>query len=162
MDKDKIEPLLFTAWLRELNRTLLADKLGAGFGEYWSLRPEVILTILGTRTDWCDDRTTTTVETRPEQLAASLQRAFEQLEHTYGTTMDDWRWGRAHVAQFNHPVLSRVAVLSRLFQLEIPADGGSDTINRGGIFVRDGIAPYADVLGPGMRMVIDMADPAQA
>src|SRR5581483_6292032 len=53
-DKDKIEPLIFTAWLRELNRTLLADKLGTAFDAYWNLHPEVIENILWQHPEWCD------------------------------------------------------------------------------------------------------------
>jgi penicillin amidase len=76
--------------------------------------------------------------------------------------MDEWRWGRAHPAEFRNPVLSRVPLLNTIFALSIPADGGMDTINRGGFQVGNSAAPYEDIHGPGLRMVIDMADPAAA
>jgi penicillin G amidase len=162
MDKDKVEPLIFTAWLRELNRTLLADKLGGAFEDYWSLHPEVIESILREHTDWCDDRTTVVVEVCSEQLASALDRALDELTRAYGSDMDEWRWGRAHPAEFRHLLLSRIWGLRSLFRLSIPADGGNDTVNRGGMSIRNAAAPYQDVLGPGLRMVVDMADPRAA
>ncbi len=162
MDKDKVEPLLFTAWLRELNRMLLADKLGPAFEDYWGLHPDVIMGILTDHKDWCDDRTTEVVEVCSEQLGSALNRALDELTRAYGSDMDEWRWGRAHPAEFRHPLLSRVWGLRSLFRVAIPADGGNDTINRGGMEIRNNAAPYQDVLGPGMRMVVDMANPAAA
>lgn len=162
MDKDKVEPLIFTAWLRELNRVLLANRLGTAFEDYWSLHPEVIESILTDHKDWCDDPATEVVEVCSEQLGNALTRALEELTRTYGSDMDEWRWGRAHPAEFHHRLLERVWGLRSLFQLSIPADGGSDTVNRGDMEIRNGAAPYHDVLGPGLRMVVDMADPAAA
>jgi len=161
-DKDKAEPLIFTAWLRELNRALLADRLGTALDAFWGLHPEVIESILTEHPDWCDDHTTVVAEVCSEQLTNTLNRALEQLRQTYGDNMDDWRWGRAHQAQFRHPVLSRIPLVNRLFELSIAADGGSDTVNRGGMDVSNSADPYGDIHGPGLRMVIDMAHPAGA
>ena len=54
MAADRPEPMVFTAWLRALNRTLYADELGPLFREYWDLRPRVVRRMLGVRTEWCD------------------------------------------------------------------------------------------------------------
>ena len=43
MDRDAPEPLVFTAWLRELNRILLATKLGQDYANAASLRPNVTM-----------------------------------------------------------------------------------------------------------------------
>ena len=163
MDKDKVEPLIFSAWLREFNRMVLADKLGPAFDDYWALHPETVALILSEHPEWCDDLNTKTVsETCADQLASSLGRALDELAEGYGDDMDQWRWGRAHPAEFRHPLLSRIPVLNRLFALSIAADGGIDTVNRGGFFVRNSEMPYRDVHGPGLRMVVDMAEPAAA
>jgi len=162
MDKDKVEPLLFTAWLRELNRLLLAERLGPAFEGYWALHPEVIESILTQHNDWCDDPTTEVVEVCSEQLSNALNRAIEELTRSYGSNMDEWRWGRAHPAEFDHPLLSRIWGLRDLFRVSIPADGGMDTINRGGMSIRSPATPYRDVLGPGLRMIVDLADPGAA
>jgi penicillin amidase len=162
MDRDKAEPLIFTAWLREFNRTVFADKLGTAFDDYWALHPGAVESVLSEHTDWCDDRTTVVVEVCAEQLSSALGRALDELTKTYGPDMDEWRWGRAHDADFNHPLFSRLPVLRSEFAMSIPTDGGYDTINRGAVVVRDAAHPYKDVLGPALRMVVDMADPAHA
>jgi len=159
MDKDKVEPLIFTAWLRDFNRIVFANRLGTAFDDFWSLHPEAILNILTAHKDWCDDRILTVPKTCPEQLSAALLLAIEELTAAYGPDMDEWRWGRAHHADFSHRVFASVPVLGPYLDVSIAADGGRDTINRGGFSVRSGTQPYQDTLGPGLRMVVDMADP---
>jgi penicillin amidase len=162
MDKDKPEPLIFTAWLRDFNRVVFANRLGTAFDDYWSLRPGAIAAILTTHQDWCDDRILTVPKTCAEQLSAALLLALEELTKAQGPDMNGWRWGRAHVAEFSHRVFSAVPLLGSYLDTSIPADGGLDTINRGGFPVRSATQPYQDTLGPGLRMVVDMADPDRA
>ena len=58
MDRDRTEPLIYIAWLRELMRGLLADELGPAFEDYWKIRTEVLHRVLTERTAWCDVVTT--------------------------------------------------------------------------------------------------------
>ena len=162
MERDEIGPLLFVVWLRELNRTLFADRLGAAFDDYWGLHPDVIRLILSDHRDWCDDPTTPKVETCAEQLAASLDRALEQLRQHYGADPEHWRWGVPHRAQFTNQFWAAVPVLGRLFATTIPASGGYDTVDRGAMPLSSSADPYADVLGPSLRMIVDLADPDAA
>ena len=55
MDRDKVEPLLFTAWLREFSREILFGRFGEAVSDYWDLRPRVMEAVLTERPDWCDD-----------------------------------------------------------------------------------------------------------
>ena len=55
MDANAVEPLIFTAWLRELNRGLFEERLGSGFADYWGLRPLVVRDILTSHPEWCSD-----------------------------------------------------------------------------------------------------------
>jgi penicillin G amidase len=158
MDKDKVEPLIFTAWLRDFNRVVFANRLGTAFDDYWSLHPDAIASILTNHQDWCDDRILNVPKTCPEQLSAALLLALDELTKDYGPDMDAWRWGRAHVADFDNRLFSAVPVLGRYLDTSIRADGGLDTINRGGFSVRSPTRPYQDTLAPGLRMVVDMAD----
>jgi penicillin amidase len=121
------------------------------------MHPDVIRLILTRHADWCDDRATPAVETCADQLAASLERALEQLRQRYGAEMEDWRWGRAHAAQFTNQIWANVPVLRALFATTIPANGGYDTIDRGATRL-GAAAPYADVLGPSLRMIVDLGD----
>ncbi len=150
------EPLIFTAWLREFNRTALADRLGPAFGDYWDLRPAVAKAMLAGETPWCANANC------DDALGTSLDRTLGDLAKAYGDDINTWRWDTPHQAIFDHPVLSRVPVLRSIFALQIPADGGYDTVNRGSTAIGNPAAPFADVHGPGLRMIVDMADPAGA
>ena len=68
--------------------------------------------------------------------------------------------GRAHIAEFANPVFSRIAVLARLGQVAIPTAGGFDTVNRGATTIRNDASPYRQRFGAGLRIVTDLAAPA--
>ena len=162
MDKEKAEPLIFSAWLRDFNRVVFANRLGTAFDDYWSLRPDAIAGVLTAHQDWCDDRILTVPKTCAEQLSTALLLALEELTAAYGPDMNEWRWGRAHIAEFSHRLFAEVPGVGRYLDTSIPADGGQDTINRGGFLVRSPTRPYQDTLAPGLRMIVDMADPDRA
>jgi penicillin amidase len=158
MDRDRPEPLLFTAWLRELVRALIADELGDVFEEYWDLRPRVVATILTEHPEWCGNALTGEQAPCEKPLAASLDKALAELTQRYGEDMTAWRWGTPHVALFENAVLSRVPLLRDLFDVSIPSDGGYDTVNRGNTAIRSAERPFANVHGAGLRAIFDLAD----
>lgn len=162
MERNRIEPLLFTAWLREFNRQILADKLGPVFEDYWALHPDVVENILTKHPDWCDNRETPEVETCDQQLAAALDRAIEDLRRRYGADMNSWSWGAAHPASFLHPIWSRVPLVASWFALSIPDDGAFDTIDNATMIVRDEAQAFTAIHGPTMRMIADMGAPDAA
>jgi penicillin G amidase len=157
MARDEAAPLLFAAWLRELNRVLLAKKLGDAFEDYWGMRPNVVRLILTKHPEWCEQ----SAEAPPscaEALSRSLEQALDDLTQRYGAEMKDWRWGRAHEAAFTNQLLSRVPGLRGIFATRIAADGGDDTLNRAAALNRDEAEPFADIHGPTLRMIVDLSD----
>lgn len=162
MSRDRVEPLLFIDWLREFNRQIMADKLGPLFDNYWGLHPDVILNILTSHPDWCDNRETTEVETCPQQLGAALDRAIEGLGRRYGGDMSSWRWGYVHPASFPHAIWSRLPLIAARLGLAIPDDGSFDTIDNATMFAGSEAQPFTAIHGTSMRMIVDMADPAAA
>ena len=159
MDRARPEPLIFVAWLRELDRDLFADELGDLFPLMWDLHPRLIARTLRTDGAWCDDVTTQERETCAQQVARALDQALDALTRRYGADIAAWRWGSAHPARHDHPVFSRIPVLRDLTDLALPADGGNDTVNRGAMHVGSPRDPFADVHGAGYRAVYDLADP---
>lgn len=154
MDRNQAAPLLFTAWLRELNRAIFA-RLGDASDDFTapSPHPDVIRLILTEHADWCDGRT----KTCAEELTASLGRALAALAKRYGAAMEQWRWGDAHEATFTNPFWASLPVLRSVFATALPANGGYDTVDRGaGLYF--GEAPYADLHGPTLRMIVDLAE----
>jgi penicillin amidase len=158
MQRDRPAPLIFTAWLRELNRALFEPRLGAAFGDYWGLRPLVLRDILTEHPEWCNKASTQGPEGCNPQIAASLNRALDELGQSYGSDMTRWRWGTAHQASFPHPLFDSIPVLQDLLKTQIPADGGSDTVNRGEMRIAASEEPFLDRHGAGLRMILDFAD----
>jgi len=168
MDADKVEPLLFSAWLRAFAHAVFYGRLGDVAGEYWDLRPRIIEAVLTGAGQWCVDRTDNAPK-EPEHLArcdamlaSALDDALAALRGAYGQEMAQWQWGRAHVAEFNHPVFSRIPLLRDWLRLAIPTDGGFDTVNRGPTTIRDDASPFTQRYGAGFRIVTDMASPADS
>ena len=158
MAADRPEPLIFTAWLGALNRLLYADETGPLFRRMWRLRPVFVRNVLRGDRTWCDDTTTETRETCPEQLAAALDQALAGLAENYGEDIQAWRWGEAHYAHFRHPMLGWIPVLNRIGDIRVPAAGGAFTVNRAQNRISDRRNPYASVHGPGYRAVYDLGD----
>lgn len=158
MDRNRPEPLVFTAWLRELNRAVYGDELGADFIDYWRLRPVFIRSVLTGKAHWCDDITTPARETCAGRLSQSLDAALSWLVARHGEELKLWRWGNAHRARFEHPVLRYVPALGLLARVDIDADGGATTLNRANMRINDPHTPFAAVHGAGYRGIYDLAD----
>ena len=162
MLRDEVEPTLFIAWLREFNRQILSDKLGAIFDDYWALHPDVIENILTDHPDWCRNRESSGSETCAQQLGAALDRAMGELGQRYGADMANWRWGNVHPAQFPHAIWSRLPLVARWLALALPDDGSFDTIDNATMFVGDNADPFGGRHGPTLRMIVDLAAPDAA
>jgi penicillin amidase len=162
MDPNRVEPLLFTAWLREFSRSILFGRFGDAVAEYWDLKPRVMEAVLTERPEWCADPKRPGEESCGLRLAESLDAALSKLRRAYGADMTKWRWGRAHVAVFANPVFSRVPVLRDWFEVSIPTPGAYDTLNRGPSSIRDDESPYTQRFGAGLRIITDLAAPDDA
>jgi penicillin amidase len=162
MDRDKVEPLLFTAWLREFSREILFDRLGEAAAGYWDLKPRVVEAVLTERAGWCDDPKQPGHEGCAARLTDSLRVALTELRRAYGDDVAQWRWKRAHVAIFANPVFGRIPVLRDWLDISIPASGGYDTLDRGPSTVRDDARPFAQRFGAGLRIITDLAAPSEA
>ena len=158
MDRGKAAPLIFTAWLRELEKELFAKRLGAGFQRYWQPRPAVLRSILTAGGDWCQGDPGAAPGGCGAVVAHSLKAALDELSKRLGSDVNDWQWGKLHKADFRNIVLSRVPILGSLFKLQIPAPGGSETVNAGDMDYGSAENPYLDIAGPGLRMVLDFSD----
>jgi penicillin amidase len=162
MDMDKVEPLLFTAWLREFSRSILFGRFGDAVSDYWDLRPRVMEAVLTERPDWCDDAKRPGEESCGSRLAEALEAALARLRRDYGADMAQWQWRRAHVAKFANQVFSRIPILRDWLNIAIPTPGAYDTLYRGPSTIRDDATPFEQRFGAGLRMIIDLASPEDA
>ncbi len=159
MRRDSPAPLLFYAWLHELNQSLLADELDGDFARFQRPKVDILRRVLSDGQAWCDDVATEPAEDCQTQLVAALESALNKLALRFPKAIGQLRWGDAHRAKFNHPVLSRIPVLGGFFAYTVESDGGSYTVNRGGVsFASASGDLFEDVQGPGYRAVYDLAD----
>jgi len=158
MAADRIEPLIFSAWLRELTRALLQPRLGQLFQDYAGFHPDVVYLILTQHTDWCDDPTTSQAETCDEQLTRSFDQAVAQLIKAFGQPPDRWHWGDAHKAILSHPLWSKIPIAASLLNSRFAAEGSTDTVNNASVSFRNDAAPFQSVFGSTLRMIVDLAE----
>ncbi|MEE8499075.1 MAG: penicillin acylase family protein, partial [Kiloniellales bacterium] len=159
LDREQAAPLVFYAWILELNRVLLADELGEAFGDFQYPRIDLLARILSDGRDWCDDIGTAAREACAGQLVAALEAALDHLWRRFERPAERLRWGQAHVARFAHPVLSRLPLFDVLFGYGVETDGGNYTLNKAGVRVHGPPERlFEDIHGPGYRAVYDLAD----
>jgi penicillin G amidase len=162
MDMDKVEPLLFTAWLREFSHSILFGRFGDAVSDYWDLRPRVMEAVLTERPDWCNDLKRAVAKSCGSRLSEALDAGLARLRRDYGADTAQWQWRRAHIAVFANPVLSRIPVLRDWLKIAIPTPGAYDTLNRGPSTIRDDAKPFEQRFGAGLRMITDLASPGDA
>lgn len=160
MDRDKAAPLIYSAWVRALERRLLADQVPAELLANLLVGDETRLRgLLEPGSLYCDDKATATVEDCDAMIALALDEALAELVRLYGEEPAKWRWGKAHTAIFEHPVFGYIPIVEGMTSYEVETDGGQDTVNRGGSnFAAPAPEAYRHRHGPTLRVVYDLAD----
>ncbi|HKS88333.1 MAG TPA: penicillin acylase family protein, partial [Stellaceae bacterium] len=161
MDRDKVAPLVFTAWLRLFARDLLLGHVGNAAAEFWDLKPQIVAAVLTGHPEWCAAKEQQAGDCNA-LLSSTLAAALAELRQSYGPDIARWTWGRAHVAEFPNPVFSRIPLLRDLTAVDIPTAGGFDTVDRGATTIHDERDPFAQRFGAGLRIITDLAAPADA
>ncbi len=139
------QPLIFNAWITAFYQRVLAH---AGIPpEHGGPVTDFVAHVLSPAgADWCGG------DCAP-MLAEALATAATDLTAAYGADPAAWRWGAAHVALFQHPLLRTIPVLGPLSTISIPSPGDDSTVNRGGLNAR-----LQNVHGAAFRGVYDLAD----
>lgn len=159
MEAGRPEPLIVTAWIYETASRVLADELGPEkFDDWWFWQMDILEQLLS-EDRWCDDPATQPHETCREVVRIAFQDALATLRRAYGPDWQTWSWGATHAVTFRHPIFSSIPLLGDRLTSIVPANGDQFTINRGGSLAKNGGSQFADVHGPGLRMVVDMSQP---
>jgi penicillin amidase len=158
MDRNRPEPLIYSAWVVALMRAMAADELGPLFDTFRMPDPLFLREILTERQEWCDDVATPEPESCADTVAAAFETALSDLTAKYGADMSAWRWGAAHQAVFVNRILGRVPLLGSWVEPRIETDGDDDTPNRGTYMATYPAAPFTHVHGAGMRAIYDFTD----
>jgi penicillin amidase len=155
------EPLIAEAWLRSLQDHLTRDEIGPLVDVMTHVNPDFIERVYR-NTDgasvWCDVVQSAAAESCADIAKAALEDALLHLSEIYGPAIESWRWGDAHQALHDHPVLGRVPILHHFVNIRQSTSGGDNTLMRGQSR-GTGANPYENVHGGGYRGVYDFADP---
>ena len=161
MNEHLPEPLIAEAWLRALQERLTRDELGPLADQFVHPEPlfiERVYRNTGGASIWCDVIQSAAVETCTDIARLALDDALLQLSERYGDNLESWRWGDAHVAAHDHPVLGEVPVLRYFVNIRQSSSGGDTTLMRGRTR-GTGHDPYTNVHAGAYRGVYDFADP---
>jgi penicillin amidase len=161
MNEHLPEPLIAEAWLRALQERLIRDELGEMADSFTHVSPvflERVYRNVGGAGVWCDVIQSAATETCTDIARIALDEALLRLTERYGNNLESWRWGDAHLAVHDHPVLGEVPFLRYFVNIRQSTSGGDDTLMRG-VTRGTGDEPFQNVHSAGYRGVYDFADP---
>ena len=98
------------------------------------------------------------VETCTDIARQSLDDALIWIAENHGEAVEAVRWGDAHVATHDHPVLGSTPLLEWVVNIRQSTSGGDHTLQRAKTSGRDP-DPFQNVHAAGYRGVYDFADP---
>ncbi len=161
MNEHLPEPLIYAAWLRALQNRLIVDELGPLASEYKHVEPlfiERVYRDIDGASVWCDVIQSAPQETCTDMARLALDDALIWITERYGSALESLRWGDAHQATHDHPVLGSVPLLRYFVNIRQSTSGGDNTLLRGRTS-GEGPDPFQNVHGAGYRGVYDFADP---
>jgi penicillin amidase len=151
------EPLIFAAWIYEIEQVLAKNAVGEAEAYLVSgWRFDLINHALdgGSQRRFCGG--TADAAACDKLMSDALALALSRIAADQGRRMKFWRWGLAHPAVMESRPFGSVPVIGRFFARRIPSEGGADTINRG-LTRFDGPEPFANLHGAGYRAIYDLA-----
>jgi penicillin amidase len=161
MNEHLPEPLIYAAWLRALQDRLVRDDLGPLADAFDHVEPlfiERVFRDVNGASQWCDIIRSARVETCTDVARLALDDALVWIGETHGTALESLRWGDAHQATHDHPVLGEAPLLRYFVNIRQSTSGGDHTLQRGRTSGRDP-DPFHNVHAAGYRGVYDFADP---
>ena len=161
MNEHLPEPLLYAAWMRALQDRLIRDELGPLSREFTHVEPlfiERVYRDINGAAAWCDVLQSAPSETCSDIARLALDDALVWVAQNHGTALQSLRWGDAHEATHDHPVLGEAAVLKWFVNIRQSTSGGDNTLMRGRTS-GTGADPFLNVHAAAYRGVYDFADP---
>ncbi len=161
MNEHLPEPLIYSAWMKFLQKKLIEDDLGPISLRFKSINPifiEKVFRDIGGASKWCDIKHSNATETCPEIASASLDEALSWLQEKYGKNLNALRWGDAHEAFHRNETLGAIPILKYLVNIRQSTSGGDNTLMRGKTSGKKD-EPFLNIHSAIYRGVYDFADP---
>ncbi len=145
MEDDLPQPLVFNAWVQRFYQLVLARADAPEALAPWLEFSAYVLSPQGAA--WCGG-----------DCAGLLGRALDEsvatLSARFGADPAAWRWGVAHQALFDHPLIARLPLIGRLGRIRVAAPGDDSTLFRSG----NRAGALEAMHGAEYRGVYDLAD----
>src|SRR5271166_4143228 len=161
MDKDRVEPLVYTSFLRSLHRLLLEERTGLSMEDRGPFDATTLMSLMRDHPSWCDAPGKPDPDCR-KTLGRALDEGLALLVKRDGADMSQWRWGNEHIALLQHMVFAHLPLLDRVSDLSAPSDGGFYTLDRGGGFEAPPDRPFARTHAGGFRGLYDLGAPEKS
>lgn len=161
MNEHLPEPLIYAAWTRAFQQRLIRDELGPLAQEFTHVDPvfvERVFRDIDGASVWCDVIQSAPVETCTYIARQALDDALIWIAENHGEAVEAVRWGDAHVATHDHPVLGNTPLLQWVVNIRQSTSGGDHTLQRAKTLGQDP-TPFHNVHAAGFRGVYDFADP---
>ncbi|MFM9005324.1 MAG: penicillin acylase family protein [Flavobacteriales bacterium] len=156
-----VAPTLFNRLLYHSMRLAMEDEVGHELFKLYLTTHQFQRSIRALNdhpnSPWWDNVHTTTQESRNDILQAAFEAAYEELERTFGSDVQQWTWGKSASVELKHP-LGEVAMLRPFFSIgQRSVWGGNETIHQAGFYLDS--TSYAKVFfGSQMRTMVDFSD----
>ena len=155
---DSAAEAIFQAWFLRLAPTIAGDELGTALNGYRGRFSFVSRFVLGLTQGgdaaWCDDVSTSAVESCDQTITRALELGLADLTTAMGDDMSRWRWDGVHRAVFPHQPLDSQKILRWFLSRSVPNGGDWSTVNVG---PASADSPFDQVSVPGYRQVIDLS-----
>ena len=161
MNEHLPEPLIYSTWLKFLQKNLIEDEIGSLSNRFEMINPifiEKVFRDIDGAAQWCDIKQSSNRETCTDIASDSLDEALLWLQEKYGKNLNALRWGDAHEAFHRNETLGNVPILKYLVNIRQSTSGGDNTLMRGKSLGR-GNEPFLNIHSAIYRGVYDFADP---
>jgi penicillin amidase len=152
---------VFAAFYKHLFHEIFADELGEELlddlrGRTNQSAVMINAVLRGGLDHWLDRQDTAGVEDRAVIFRSALRKATAELVVKLGEEAGGWQWGKLHRIVFRHTLGHSFLLAPLLNEGPFSLPGHAQTVNKGQF--QD--ASYAVYLGPSLRQITDLGDPA--
>ncbi|WP_163400615.1 penicillin acylase family protein [Flavobacterium fluviatile] len=157
-----VGPTIYNKWIYLYMKNTFEDEMGSdNFNLFLgtSTGKQVIARqIVNENSVWWDNVKTKNIkETRDDIVSKSFYEAIAALKKQLGDSVSDWKWGKVHTVEHEHP-LGKVAALRKLFNVGPFDSPGSNEVINNLFFGYNDEGKYYTKGGPSTRRVVDFSD----
>lgn len=161
-EMNEVAPTLYNKWIFCYLKATFEDELGEDNFRALLGTLNVKQIIAGQSSNetsvwWDNVKTKNKKESRAEILNQSFKEAIAALEKQSGNNVSNWKWGKVHTVEYQHPI-GKVAALRNFFNVGPFETHGSNEVINNQIFSITGEGIYEVKAGPSTRRIIDFSD----